>query len=235
MPRARSSASPPRAAAAATARSCACARSSGSPAICRSRCRSSPPAFRRSTRRRCSPMPAAGRGRRGRRRRRAGRRSLVLHPRSRHVLAAGEDRGRAAARRGARARARRRELGRRRSQPLITRFRLRPRSTGLCAGGTARSLCRLRAAHRAGKRHPAAEDHHAGDRRQCLERTHHRAQERRFRLHGPARSRRDAGRDQGDHRGVRRTRHGHRPEGRPQAARPARARRRRPSGCSRCA
>ena len=45
-----------------------------------------------------------------------------------------------------------------------------------------RSLCRLRAAHRAGKHHPAAQDHHAGDRRQCLERTHHRAQEGRFGL-----------------------------------------------------
>ncbi len=56
----------------------------------------------------------------------------------------------------------------------------------LCRGRHGRSLRRLRGAHRAGKRHPAAEDDGADDRRQRVQRKADRRQEGRERRQHPA-------------------------------------------------
>ena len=165
---------------------------------------------------------------RRRRRRRAGRGGVVLHARSQHRLAAGKDCGGGVARRGAHARARCRQLGRQfRSENGGSPYECDAGDAhGLCARAPRRSLCRFRTPHRARERDPAAEDDRAGDRRQCLQRTHHRAQEGRFCFRDPARDGRDRGRGEGDHGRVRRTRKGQQSAGRLQAARSARPRKR---------
>ena len=190
-------------------------------------------ALRQHSRLQCAEGPRQIRGTSGecrrRRRRRAGRGGVVLHTRPQHGPAAGKDCGSGLPRRGAHPRARCRQLGRQfgaENGGDPHHFDAGD-ADGLCARAPRRSLCRFRAAHRARKRHAAAQDHRAGDRRQCLQRTHHRAQEGRFCFGDPARDRRDGGRGEGDHGGVRRTRKRQQSSGRLQAARAARTRKRR--------
>ena len=143
-------------------------------------------ALRQHSRLQCAEGPRQIRGTSGecrrRRRRRAGRGGVVLHARPQHGLAAGKDCGSGLPRRGAHPRARCRQLGRQfgaENGGDPHHFDAGD-ADGLCARAPRRSLCRFRAAHRARKRHPAAQDHRPGDRRQCLQRTHHRAQEGRY-------------------------------------------------------
>ena len=133
------------------------------------------------------------------------------------VLPKREARRGRAARRDHRARARRRELESKLGSKAADHG-FHP-VDGLRTRAARRSLCRIPAAHRAGKRHPPAQDHGAGDRRRCLERAQHCAQERRFGQRRPARARCDAGGGQDDLGGIR-ARQGHQPKGRLQAAGP---------------
>ena len=130
-------------------------------------------------------------GFRGRCRGRARCGSLLLHARSRLGLAAGKDRCRGLAGRGARPRARSRQLGQR-LRPEAADHGIDSRD-GLRSRAQSRPLCGLECPDRAGKHHAVAQDHHARLRRDRLERTHHRAQKGRFGLGDAARDGRQRG------------------------------------------